>query len=59
MKPRIYTNNELKKMDFKPVRLSPTISGVYRAGRILISSDEGSSGIKAYHSCEIKNPIWD
>jgi hypothetical protein len=48
MKPRIYTAKEIDKMNLKPIRLSPTISGVYRANNILITPSEYSSGIKAY-----------
>lgn len=48
MKPRIYTDKEMKEMNLKPIRLSPTISGVYRANNILITSSDYSSGIKAY-----------
>ena len=46
MKGNIFKINEL---DLKPRRgMSPTITGVKRAGRILITSGEYSSGIKAY-----------
>ena len=50
MKPRIYTAKEIDKMNLKPIRLSPIISGVHRANNILITHSEHSSGIKAYHS---------
>ena len=40
---------KIDESKLKPKRgMSPTISGVYRASRILITSGEGSSGIKAY-----------
>lgn len=49
MKPRIYTTKEIDKMNLKPIRLSPIISGVYRANKILITASEYSSGIKTYY----------
>ena len=45
---KIYTMKEMEKMGLKPKRFSPTISGVKRAGRILINNSDFSSGIRAY-----------
>ena len=46
MKGNIFKIDESK---LKPKReMSPTISGVYRAPRVLVTSGEYSSGIKAY-----------
>ena len=46
MKSNIFKIDETK---LKPKRgMSPTISGVYRAPRVLVTSGEYSSGIRAY-----------